>query len=75
MRRYIALLLGLLLSGFIRSVSFSQTTSWQWLNQLPQGNILTRVKMIETDTILGIGQYNFFVKCTNGALTRMEPPG
>jgi photosystem II stability/assembly factor-like uncharacterized protein len=47
----------------------AQQTSWQWVNPLPQGNILNGVATINQDTIFAAGDYGTVIKSTNGGTT------
>jgi len=47
----------------------SQQTSWQWVNPLPQGNILNYVWPISSDVIFAVGDYGTIIKTTNGGRT------
>ncbi len=65
--RRILLLVTFLLS--IQALGLGQQTSWQWVNPLPQGNILNSVWAVSQDTIFSVGDYGTVIKSTNGGTT------
>ncbi|MBA4313082.1 MAG: hypothetical protein C0417_10685 [Chlorobiaceae bacterium] len=44
-------------------------SSWQWVNPLPQGNILNGVWAVNADTAYAVGDYSTILKTTNGGAT------
>ncbi|MBI5020897.1 MAG: T9SS type A sorting domain-containing protein [Ignavibacteriales bacterium] len=53
---------------------FADQSSWQWVNPLPQGNILNSVWAINADTAFAVGDYSTILKTTNGGLTWQVTP-
>ena len=53
---------------------FAQQTSWQWVNPLPQGNILNGVWNISADTVIAVGDFGTVLKSTNGGRTWQVTP-
>jgi len=47
----------------------SSQTSWQWVNPLPQGNLLDGVQAIGTDTLFAVGDAGTIIKSTNAGTT------
>ena len=66
MNRLCTLVLAVLLGV---SAGSSQQTSWQWVNPLPQGNLLNGIWAVSPDTVLTIGMLGTIVRTTNGGTT------
>ncbi len=47
----------------------SQQTAWQWVNPLPQGNLLNGLWAVSQDTVLGVGTFGTVIRTTNGGTT------
>ncbi|TLY33807.1 MAG: hypothetical protein E6K56_00090, partial [Ignavibacteria bacterium] len=47
----------------------AQVTPWQWVNPLPQGNLLNSIWASSTDTAVSVGDLGTILKTTNGGLT------
>jgi photosystem II stability/assembly factor-like uncharacterized protein len=56
------------------TILFAGQSSWQWVNPLPQGNILNSVWAINVDTAFAVGDYSTILKTTNGGLTWQVTP-
>ncbi len=52
----------------------AQQTSWQWVNPLPQGNVLNSVYAIDKDTVYGVASNGTIIKTTNGGRTWQVTP-
>ncbi|MDI6765847.1 MAG: YCF48-related protein [Bacteroidota bacterium] len=63
------LLLYIVICGISASALYTQQTSWQWVNPLPQGNILNSIWSINQDTVFCVGDYGTIMKSTNGGQT------
>lgn len=59
----------ILLVMLLSSGAVSQQTSWQWVNPLPQGNLLNGLSPIGQDTVIGIGASGTVLRTTNGGTT------
>jgi photosystem II stability/assembly factor-like uncharacterized protein len=53
----------------IISLGRSQQTAWQWVNPLPQGNILNGVWAVNQDTVFAVGDYGTVIRSINGGTT------
>ncbi len=51
------------------AVSEAQTTSWQWLNPLPQGNPLFAVSFVDENIGTAVGDNGTILRTTNGGVT------
>ncbi len=60
------LLFYIIICGIYTSALYTQQTSWQWVNPLPQGNILNSIWSINQDTVFCVGDYGTIMKSTNG---------
>jgi photosystem II stability/assembly factor-like uncharacterized protein len=49
-------------------------TSWQWVNPLPQGNLLNGIDAVNADTIFAVGDYGTIIKSSNGGTTWLVTP-
>ncbi len=49
-------------------------TSWQWVNPLPQGNLLNGITSINQDTIFAVGDYGTIIRSSNGGTTWLVTP-
>jgi photosystem II stability/assembly factor-like uncharacterized protein len=47
----------------------SQATPWQWINPLPQGNLLNGVFTVNPETTLAVGDLGTIIRTTNGGTT------
>lgn len=47
----------------------AQQTPWQWVNPLPQGNLLNGVWSVTQDTVYAVGEDGTVLKTTNGGNT------
>lgn len=56
------------------STLFGGQSSWQWVNPLPQGNILNSTWAVSPDTIFSVGDYSTILKSTNGGATWQVTP-
>ncbi len=64
----------LVLSTILISATGAGQTSWQWVNPLPQGNLLNGITSVNADTILAVGDYGTIIKTTNGGTTWLVTP-
>lgn len=46
----------------------AQQTSWQWVNPLPQGNLLNGLAAVNQDTVFAVGDYGTVIRSTNGGV-------
>jgi photosystem II stability/assembly factor-like uncharacterized protein len=53
---------------------FGGQSSWQWVNPLPQGNILNSTWAVSADTVFSVGDYSTILKTTNGGRTWQVTP-
>jgi len=51
------------------SVVRTQQTSWQWVNPLPQGNLLNAVYTISAETAVAVGEVGTILRTTDGGVT------
>ncbi|MBI1806427.1 MAG: T9SS type A sorting domain-containing protein [Ignavibacteria bacterium] len=51
------------------SFAYSQQTSWQWVNPLPQGNILNAVWAVNQDTVVAVAEVGTVIRTSNGGKT------
>ena len=49
-------------------------TSWQWVNPLPQGNLLNGVTSVNQDTLFAVGDNGTIIKTSNGGTTWLVTP-
>ncbi len=70
MTKFITTLLTLLL---VPASTLSQT-SWQWVNPLPQGNLLSGIYAAGTDTLFAVGDYGTVIRSSNGGATWLVTP-
>jgi len=68
------IIVALLLSLFILSAIAGAQTSWQWVNPLPQGNLLSGVTNIGSDTAFAVGDYGTVIMTSNGGTTWLVTP-
>jgi photosystem II stability/assembly factor-like uncharacterized protein len=66
MKRFLLILSCVILS--FRPAS-SQSTPWQWINPLPQGNLLNGVWGINANTAVAVGDLGTILRTTNGGST------
>jgi photosystem II stability/assembly factor-like uncharacterized protein len=52
-----------------QSAGSTSITSWQWVNPLPQGNSLIKVRSLNANTYVAIGTGSTYMKTTNAGLT------
>jgi photosystem II stability/assembly factor-like uncharacterized protein len=64
----------IILSMFLFTPLLTGQTSWQWLNPLPQGNLLNGITEIGQDTLFAAGDYGTIIKSTNGGATWLVTP-
>jgi photosystem II stability/assembly factor-like uncharacterized protein len=64
-RLFLIVFAALLFSGAGRS----QSTPWQWINPLPQGNLLNGVWAINANTAIAVGDLGTILRTTNGGST------
>jgi len=62
------------LSTFLLHAALTGQTSWQWVNPLPQGNLLNGVTSVNQDTVFAVGDYGTIIKTTNGGTTWLVTP-
>ncbi len=62
------------LSSILVSATVTGQTSWQWVNPLPQGNLLNGVTSVSADTVFAVGDYGTVIKTTNGGTTWLVTP-
>jgi photosystem II stability/assembly factor-like uncharacterized protein len=58
----------LFLVAFIISTNIYSQTGWYWVNPLPQGNTLQKVKFVDNNTGFIIGYHGALLRSTNGGL-------
>lgn len=61
-------------STFLITAALPGQTSWQWVNPLPQGNLLNGVESTGPDTTFAVGDYGTVIKTTNGGVTWLVTP-
>ena len=66
MKQLVPMILSVL---FVSSTLFSQQTAWQWVNPLPQGNIVNGLWAVNQDTVISVAAYGTVVRTTNGGTT------
>lgn len=59
---------------FSTAFLYGGQSSWQWVNPLPQGNILNSVWSVNADTVFSVGDYSTILKTTNGGATWQVNP-
>ncbi len=63
----------IILLFFLLAVSLiplrAQQTSWQWVNPLPQGNLLNAVYTISPETAVAVGEMGTILRTTDGGVT------
>ncbi len=47
----------------------AQTSGWQWVNPLPQGNLLNALWPVNPDTVIAVGDVGTILRTTNGGST------
>ncbi len=53
----------------VSSVVTAQNSSWQWVNPLPQGNLLNGLWTVNAETTIAVGDLGTILRTTNGGLT------
>jgi photosystem II stability/assembly factor-like uncharacterized protein len=53
----------------IVSLAPAEQTPWQWVNPLPQGNLLNNVWAVNQDTVVSVGENGTILRSTNGGQT------
>lgn len=66
MNRLVPLIAALTL---LNGAASSQATPWQWINPLPQGNLLNGVWMVSAETTVAVGDLGTVLRTTNGGTT------
>src|SRR5512143_3361048 len=56
------------------AIAPAQQTSWQWVNPLPQGNLLNGVYAISKDTAFAVTELGGVLRTTNGGITWQVMP-
>jgi len=51
------------------TVSFSQQTPWQWVNPLPQGNLINGMWAVNQDTAFAVAEFGTILRTTNAGKT------
>jgi photosystem II stability/assembly factor-like uncharacterized protein len=59
---------------FLLSITLPGQTSWQWVNPLPQGNLLNGIDAVGADTVFAVGDYGTIIKTSNGGVTWLVTP-
>lgn len=65
MNRLLPILLFLLIVGS----ADAQQTSWQWVNPLPQGNLINGMWAVNKDTAVAVAEHGTVIRTSNGGTT------
>ncbi len=48
---------------------YAEQTPWQWVNPLPQGNLINAMSALNQDTVLAVAEFGSIIRTTNGGTT------